>query len=171
MADLSAVGGFSFGAEGGLACPCKQLAGVRRRRNPASTHLLLPSSSNPTFSKPWFLKHSISIYAYTYILSDATPPPIYSLTHLRILSVFSACPACPEQSRRVPSVAEEFLSAASYGGFSFGAEGRPIRFKPVSVSQFQKSPCQLVSIISKVKKCKKSVQKQFIFAHFWSISC
>jgi hypothetical protein len=41
---------------------------------------------------------------------------------------------------------------------SFGAECGPIRFKPVSVSQFQKSPCQLVSIIPKVKKCKKSVQ-------------
>jgi len=31
---------------GGLACPCKQLAGVRHRRNPASTHLLLPSFKN-----------------------------------------------------------------------------------------------------------------------------
>jgi len=53
------------------------------------------------------------------------------------------------------------------GGFSFGAEGG-IRVKPVSVSQFQKSPCQLVSIIPKVKKCKKMVQKVCILVHFCS---
>jgi hypothetical protein len=49
---------------------------------------------------------------------------------------------------------------------SFGAEGGPIRFKPVSVSQFQKSPCQLVSIISQSQEVQKKCSKTVNFLQF-----
>jgi hypothetical protein len=41
-------------------------------------------------------------------------------------------------------------TAAGRGVLSFGAEGGSIRVKPVSVSQYQKSPCQLVSMSIRV---------------------
>ena len=58
-------------SEGETACPCKQLSGVRHRRNPASTHLLLPSSSKTMIPKA--LHKYIRIYLYTYI-SVQKPP-------------------------------------------------------------------------------------------------
>ena len=61
-------------------------------------------------------------------------------------------------------LAGEFLSAAPYGGFSFGAEGG-IRVKPVSVRQFQKSPCQLVSMsIHRFRQPARSKERGNSFA-------
>jgi len=64
------------------------LGGLKGSVNPQ----LNPSFSKPPFSKPWFLKHSISIYAYTYM--DESLPG-------RSRVIWFACPrmvlsgACP----------------------------------------------------------------------------
>jgi len=81
-------GGLIFNFSSSDSRPVTKLPLVAQRRSPSDATLAKnrgPNTQNPSFKKPCFLKHYISIYAYTNILSAAAAFCIFNSLRLRRL--------------------------------------------------------------------------------------